>query len=492
MHRKKSLLCLTLSLLLFFFNTSLALAINFSDIGPGHWAYTEIRELSEQNIISGYPDETFKPDVLVNRAEFTSMVIKTLNREKLPVNNPNLFTDINEDFWAYGDILRSAQLGLAVGYPDNTFRPGNEITKAEATSIISKTLNCCEKPCATECEKPCAIDFGNPCPAAACAASYECAVKCPGPCPLEQPKTKECVLKQFADSEEIADWAKKPFARAVKNGLYVNYPDKNYLTPNKNLTRAETAALLYKIRQNPCIVSADYRGPDLQEVSRVEETNEPEPEKLQVEEYDIIIEHLRSTLYTDEVNEVEITTLQAKILASNVLPVSFEEGFKSKKVKQGDLVHLVFDKDLNTEEGTTIIPAGSSLVAEITKLKRGKPFHINGKAELEITNLVTASGEIYPLAGTIQNNEIFEPGFGKCNLKRAGIVTGSVAAFGTLLGLFIGLGNDLGDGTALGAILGGSIGAGLGLMWPGCGVNIPAGEEIYVKLDEDLDVYLED
>lgn len=218
---------------------------------------------------------------------------------------------------------------------------------------------------------------------------------------------------------------------------------------------------------------------------------EKEPQKLKAEEYKKIVEHLPGTPYTDGIREVEITDSKATILAHNILPVKFEDGFKSKKAKQGDVIYLVFDKNLDTEEGTTIIPAGSRLIAEITKLKKGKLFHINGEAEFVISNLVTPSGEIYPLTGKIENNEILDPEFSKKNLKRGGIVAGSAAVFGTLLGLFIGLGTDLGDGTALGAIIGGGVGAILGLATPGYSVNIPAHQEIYFKLNNNMIVNID-
>lgn len=457
MNRTKKLISFVLSSILVLFNAMPALAVSFSDVSSDYWAAKEINSLAEKKIITAYPDDTFKPDNPVNRAEFTSMVVKTLDKDEIPITISNPFVDISEGFWAYGDILRSSQLGLVVGYPDQTFQPDNKITKSEATSIISKTMKDCEKPCSA------------------------------GPCPVEE---KECTLKRFADKEEIADWAKMSYTKAVKKGLYVNHPDESYLEPNRNLTRAETAVLLYKIRKNPCVVKEEYAGPELME-KPVSEVLAQAPEKLKVEEYSTVVEHLASTPYSGAVNEVEITGKAATVLSQNILPVKFEGGFKSKGTDEGDVVYLVFDKDLTTEEGTTIIPAGSKLVAEVTDIKRGKPLHLNAEATLDIANLVTPSGDVYPLSGTIENEYLLEPEFGACNLKKAGIVAGSVAAFGTLLGLVIGTADDIGDGTALGAILGGSIGAGLGLLWPGCGIDVPADEQVYVKLQDDLDIELD-
>ena len=443
MQWKKTLFSLTLLLLILFFNSSLAFSEEFSDVSKDYWAYTEIQSLSDLGIISGYPDQTFKPENTVKRAEFTSMVIKTLNKENISVNVANIFTDINKDFWGYETLLRSLELELIVGYPDCTFRPCNQITKSEATSIISKTVKNCEMPCNDK-----------------------------DSCSFTEIKYSE--LKQFADNEQVANWARPSFTKAVKNDLYVNHPDKNYLTPNNDLTRAEAAVLLYKIRQNPSVVVDKYKGP-----------------KLYAEKNRMVVEHLAATPYTASVNEVHITGLQATILAENIFPVRFVEKFTSKGSNKGDTVYLVFNKDLVTQEGTTLVPAGSKISAEIVDIKRGKPFHINGEVELNLLNLVTKSGAKYPLTATIVNNELFDPGFGACNLKRMGTIALTTTAAGTLMGLTVSADGDIGEGTVAGVAIGGGLGALFGLAAPGCGVNIPADKDIYIKLGSDLDVNLD-
>ena len=53
----------------------------YPDVPSNHWAAKQINELSEQGVVVGYPDGTFKPDELVTRAEFASMAIKALGQE---------------------------------------------------------------------------------------------------------------------------------------------------------------------------------------------------------------------------------------------------------------------------------------------------------------------------------------------------------------------------------------------------------------------------
>ncbi len=498
----KSLTSLMLSSLLLFFNAAPALALDFKDIPTDHWAYKEINSLAEQNVIAGYPDESFKPENGVNRAEFTKMIIKAIDKDDMPVTAECAFTDIEPDFWAYEDILRSKELGLVVGYPDNTFQPYNYITKAEAISIVSKTIKkeqACDYADSCEYEKPCAKMIPGDC-ADSCEFDKPCAQD--GPCPIKEVRSseapceltkmhhKKCVLSQFEDNEKVAKWAIKPFKNAVKNELYVNYPDKNRLTPNKDMTRAETAALLYKLRENPSVLMAEFQGTEIEQIIEEKSLLDDEPAtKLKVEEYTKVVEHLPANTYSGNVNEVEIIGSKAAILAYNVVPVSFEGGFDSKKSKEGELVNLTFAKNLETEEGTKLLPAGSKLVAQITELKKGRLFHKNGKVDLEITNLVLPSGDVYPLTATIENNELLAKKFGKCNYKRLGVVGGSITTFGSLLGLLIGAcSSETGEGAALGSIIGVGTGLIVGLVSPGCSVKIPENQEIFVKLQKDLEV----
>ncbi len=490
----KKLTSFLLSALLLFFNSAPALAAAFNDLQADHWAYIEIQNLTERGVIAGYPDETFKPENPVNRAEFTKMVIKTLDKDTMSVSAENTFTDINSEFWAFEYILRSKELGLVVGYPDNTFRPYNNITKAEATSIISKTVKDCTdckvyRDCETGCEKPCSIKEPEE-----CCGFYDCAKlkECEKPCPLKTAKEEPCVLKQFDDREKVANWARKSFKKAVTNELYVNHPDKNRLTPDKELTRAETAALLYKLRKNPSVLKAEFQGPEIQKEVQENIVAVNQVEKLKAEEYSTVVEHLASTPYTGSVNEVEITGPSVKILAHNVIPVNFEGGFKAKKYKEGELVYLTFTKNVTTEEGTKLIPAGSKLVAELTELKKSKLLHKNAKAVLNINKLVLPSGDIYPLSAKIENNELFDKKFGSGNLKKLGAISGTVATFGTMLGLIIGAFNSsTGDGAALGAIIGGGTGLLFGLLAPGCNIKIPEEQDIFVKLENDLELDVE-
>ena len=69
-------------------------AMAFPDVDNAYWAAPQINLLSEQGVIVGYPDGTFKPDDNVTRAEFAAMAIRALGQEHTKVAQPVHFTDI--------------------------------------------------------------------------------------------------------------------------------------------------------------------------------------------------------------------------------------------------------------------------------------------------------------------------------------------------------------------------------------------------------------
>ena len=107
-----------------------------SDI-EGRWSTKAIKHLVSEGIITGYPDSTFKPSKDVTRAEFATMVYKHLKKEnKLTQGNLNKLSDI-QSHWAKQSIEGIANSGAIKGYPDGTFKPNNNITRAEVSTVVS-------------------------------------------------------------------------------------------------------------------------------------------------------------------------------------------------------------------------------------------------------------------------------------------------------------------------------------------------------------------
>lgn len=109
-----------------------------SDDISGHWAENQIKEWANIGYISGYPDGTFLPDNSITRAEFLTLVNKIFKFE----NKTNInFIDVRPDYWAYSEIQKGISAGYVSGDKNGTFRPDDFITRQEAAVIINKLLD---------------------------------------------------------------------------------------------------------------------------------------------------------------------------------------------------------------------------------------------------------------------------------------------------------------------------------------------------------------
>ncbi|NLY70965.1 MAG: S-layer homology domain-containing protein [Clostridiales bacterium] len=179
--------------IIFLLSTSIATAGNFefNDISYDHWAYEEIIKMTEAGIVEGYPDGSFRPNSLVTYGEFIKMAcevagIKSYFPKTEHWAEPYYYTGLNAGYYTQYDIdikvldrsiprgymalivssmleeydlkdydnilnriedinvrtpyehhiVRAYSSGILAGYPDNTFRPEQPLTRAEAISVI--------------------------------------------------------------------------------------------------------------------------------------------------------------------------------------------------------------------------------------------------------------------------------------------------------------------------------------------------------------------
>ncbi len=188
--------------LLFFAATNLS-------YGEGHWAKDEIDYLLSKEIVSGYPDGTFKPDKPITRAEFVKIINKIIgNKGKSHVS----FKDINENDWFYDEVAKAIKSGYVQGYGDNTFRPNNPITRQEAAKILVTAFR------------------------------------------LEDDNLNS---GSFVDQKEISDWAQE-YVLLLKNKGYVSgYADGSF-RPNAPITRAESVKMITNVSGQIINVKGEY------------------------------------------------------------------------------------------------------------------------------------------------------------------------------------------------------------------------------------------
>ena len=108
----------------------------FTDVEDGRWSNRAISTLFNADIISGYPEGTFRPAAPITRAEFATIAAKF---DDLDLGSASKFTDI-VGHWAEDYITSSENKGWIKGYPDMTFKPEQDITRAEAMTLINNVL----------------------------------------------------------------------------------------------------------------------------------------------------------------------------------------------------------------------------------------------------------------------------------------------------------------------------------------------------------------
>jgi len=100
-----------------------------------------VKVLNGLNILNGYPDGTFKPENSITRAEFTVIATKLANLDVSDIQSTELrFNDIAPEHWAKNFIILAYENGIISGYPDDTFKPDNNVTYQEALTILLNVM----------------------------------------------------------------------------------------------------------------------------------------------------------------------------------------------------------------------------------------------------------------------------------------------------------------------------------------------------------------
>ncbi|MGC1309584.1 MAG: S-layer homology domain-containing protein [Phormidesmis sp.] len=182
-----------------------------------YWAAACIEGAGGEGLMKGYLDGRFRPEGTMTRAEFAAVMIKAFPTATKVREAPD-FLDVARDFWGRGAIAAAYERGFLTGYPDNTFKPAQPISRAQAIIVIANAQG------------------------------------------LSPTDESEAILRRyFEDDGEIPNYAKGAIAAATQQQLVVNYPNIQRLRPNANITRGEATALL--CRTNAAGSDARYYVP---------------------------------------------------------------------------------------------------------------------------------------------------------------------------------------------------------------------------------------
>ncbi|WP_399629245.1 S-layer homology domain-containing protein [Sporosarcina sp. SG10008] len=109
----------------------------FTDVKdiPSHHFYEAVMDFTARGMISGYPDGTFKPGQSITRQDAAKLLALALDLDTKEVQNPG-FKDVSKTSPYYGYIAALVEAGVISGFEDNTFRPGDSLSRAQMAKII--------------------------------------------------------------------------------------------------------------------------------------------------------------------------------------------------------------------------------------------------------------------------------------------------------------------------------------------------------------------
>jgi uncharacterized repeat protein (TIGR02543 family) len=117
----------------------------FTDVNTGDWFYQAVETSVYAGIFKGYGDGTFHPNAPISRQEIACVLIQAMGESQLADSNAHAVTKFLDDhdiaWWSRGYIFVALQQGIVGGYPDNTYQPRNETTRAEACVMVENFLN---------------------------------------------------------------------------------------------------------------------------------------------------------------------------------------------------------------------------------------------------------------------------------------------------------------------------------------------------------------
>lgn len=111
---------------------------SFSDMPDDAWYAQSVAWLENCGALADYPDGSFRPGNFITRAELSALLSRLGGRE---ARDGGSFNDMPDEYWAERYIRYVSAKGWVAGYPDGSFRPDSYITRAEAISIINNMRN---------------------------------------------------------------------------------------------------------------------------------------------------------------------------------------------------------------------------------------------------------------------------------------------------------------------------------------------------------------
>ena len=309
------------------------IAKEYKDLPKNHWAYKQIQILTDFDVVVGYPDGLYRPDQQVTRAEFSSIVVKAFDQANAPITNPVKFKDVSTKDWFYGVVQRAVMFDLLKGYPNGKFEPRGTVARGHIISTIVNALT-------TE--------------------------------SISNQKAKDILENSYDDYDQLPDWLIIAAGKAEILGMVVKEPgEDNYINANRPATRAELDAFVVKM---------------------LEQAKLNPNEKLR--------EAMRPRMGEGIVVDSDVDGYIATIPAGTVIPIMvLNKKITCKDSNVNDDFFSKLPKNLVTKEKYLLLVEGDCLNGKITDVKRGRLFVRNGSVNMQTHTITTDRNQTAQLLG---------------------------------------------------------------------------------------------
>ncbi|MCM3274119.1 carboxypeptidase regulatory-like domain-containing protein [Paenibacillus elgii] len=179
----------------------------FDDIA-GHWAESDIQQLASKFIVKGMTDKLYEPDTKITRAEFTSLLVRSLGLLEDP--SYVTFNDIQPKDWYAGSVGAAVKAGLVNGFENGTFEPNGSITREQMAVMINRALKAVGSDSST--------------------------------------KDADMRIDKYKDRGAISEWSAASVEQAVRIGIIEGMTDMTF-EPSLDSTRAQVATVLKRFLQ---------------------------------------------------------------------------------------------------------------------------------------------------------------------------------------------------------------------------------------------------
>lgn len=187
--------------------------VAFKDV-ENHWSKEIVNDMAARLITSGVSEDTYAPDRGITRAEFASIMVSALGLDKNEYDSD--FKDVKASNWYYKAVSTAYKFGILGGYKDGSFKPDKIISRQEATVMLNN------------------------------------AMKLTGMSTVISKADTTAELKKFKDGNQVAEWSAQYTAVCLKNGIISG--SNGYISPRKDMTRAEAAAMIRNVLEKAGLI----------------------------------------------------------------------------------------------------------------------------------------------------------------------------------------------------------------------------------------------